>query len=108
MTSTQRHFALFGALLILNATLVFLGFALGLMDGLPGAGKLPEPLASMPKWVLGLANVFVSPPPPASICKSFIDKYLWIRKTRIPDEYPMKNAFRGSHAGAGGFVPPSY
>ncbi len=41
---------------MLNATLVFLGFALGLMDDLPGAGKLPEPLASMPKWVLGLAN----------------------------------------------------
>ena len=45
MTRTQRQFVFFGALLMLNATLVFLGFALGLMDDLPGAGELPEPLA---------------------------------------------------------------
>jgi hypothetical protein len=56
MTGTQRQFAVFGALLVANAALVFLGFALGLMDDLPGAAEFPEPLAAMPKWLLGLAN----------------------------------------------------
>lgn len=58
MTRTQRQFVFFGALLMLNATLVFLGFALGLMDDLPGAGELPGPLASMPKWCTGVPIVY--------------------------------------------------
>jgi len=56
MTSGRRQFVVLGALLMVNATLVFLSFALGLMDDLPGGGELPQTLASLPKWLLGLAN----------------------------------------------------
>ena len=56
MTSTQRQSVVFGALLVAKAVLAFLGFALWLMDDLPGAAELPEPFASMTKWRLGLAN----------------------------------------------------
>ncbi len=56
MPHRQRQLTLFGGLLAMDALLVFVAFALGLIDGLPGAGELPEPLASMPKWLLGLAN----------------------------------------------------
>ncbi len=56
MSHRQRQLRLFGGLLVMNALLVFAAFALGLMNNLPGAGELPEPLASMPKWLLGLAN----------------------------------------------------
>ena len=56
MSHRRRQLTLFGALVVTNALLVFVAFALGLMDELPGGGELPEPLASLPKWILGLAN----------------------------------------------------
>ena len=59
MTHARRQLTVFSALLVANAMLVFLSFALGLMDNLPGAEQLPEPLASMPKWVLGSANAVI-------------------------------------------------
>lgn len=60
MTSSQPQPVVFGALLVANATLALLGFALRLMGVLPGAAELPEPLASMPKWRLGLANAGIA------------------------------------------------
>ncbi len=56
MSQRRRQLTVFGGLLATNALLVFVAFALGLIDELPGAAELPEPLASMPTWFLGLAN----------------------------------------------------
>ena len=60
MTSTQRQSVVFGALLVVNASPAFLGFALWLMGDLPGAAGLSAPHSSMPKWRLGLANTGIA------------------------------------------------
>jgi membrane protease YdiL (CAAX protease family) len=56
MSHRRRQLTIFGSLLATNAALVFLAFALGLPQGFMAGEEIPEPFASMPGWLLGLAN----------------------------------------------------
>ena len=56
MSHRRRQLAVFGALLATNALLVFIAFALGLPSQFMAGQEMPEPFASMPGWLLGLAN----------------------------------------------------
>lgn len=56
MSHRRRQLTLFGGLLATNALLVFVAFALGLPQGVMAGQEIPEPFASMPGWLLGLAN----------------------------------------------------
>jgi len=54
--ATQKHYVVFSVLLLINAFLAFLTFALGLQEQAMAGQPLPASLASTPGWVLGLAN----------------------------------------------------
>jgi len=56
VSKRRRQLTLFGGLLATNVLLVFLAFALGLPNQFMAAQEIPEPFASMPGWLLGLAN----------------------------------------------------
>lgn len=56
MSHGRRQLTLFGILLATNAFLVFSAFALGLPNQFMAGQEMPEPFASMPGWLLGLAN----------------------------------------------------
>ena len=56
MSHRGRQFFVFGGLIATNALLVFGALALGLPNQLMAGQEIPEPLASMPGWLLGLAN----------------------------------------------------
>jgi membrane protease YdiL (CAAX protease family) len=56
MSHRRRQLTLFGGLLATNALLVFAAFALGLPQQFMAGREIPEPFASMPGWLLGLAN----------------------------------------------------
>jgi len=56
MSDQGRQLFVFGGLTAINALLVFVVFALGLPNQLMAGQEIPEPLASMPGWLLGLAN----------------------------------------------------
>ncbi len=56
MSHRRRQLTLFGGLLATNALLVFVAFALGLPQAFMAGQEMPEPFASMPGWLLGLAN----------------------------------------------------
>lgn len=56
MSHRRRQLTLFGSLLAMNALLVFAAFALGMPQQFMAGQEMPEPFASMPGWLLGLAN----------------------------------------------------
>ncbi len=56
MSHRRRQLLVFGGLLATNALLVFVAFALRLPDQFMAGQEIPEPFASMPGWLLGLAN----------------------------------------------------
>ncbi len=56
MSHRRRQLTLFGGLLATNALLAFVAFALGLPQQFMAGSEIPERLASMPGWLLGLAN----------------------------------------------------
>jgi hypothetical protein len=56
MFHRRRQLTLFGALVAMNALLVFVAFALGLPNQFMAGQEIAEPFASMPGWLLGLAN----------------------------------------------------
>lgn len=56
MSHRRRQLTLFGVLVATNALLVFVAFALELPSQFMAGQEMPEPLASMPGWLLGLAN----------------------------------------------------
>ncbi|MFQ5462880.1 MAG: type II CAAX prenyl endopeptidase Rce1 family protein [Phycisphaerae bacterium] len=56
MSHRGRQLFVFGSLIATNALLVFAVFALGLPNQLMAGQEIPEPLASMPGWLLSLAN----------------------------------------------------
>lgn len=56
MSHRRRQLTVFGGLLATNALLVFGAFALGLPQQFMAGQEIPEPFASMPGWLLGLAN----------------------------------------------------
>ncbi len=56
MSHRRRQLTLFGGLIATNALLVFVVFALGLPNQFMAGREIPEPFASMPGWLLGLAN----------------------------------------------------
>lgn len=56
MSQRRRQWTLFGGLLATNVLLVFVAFALGLPNQFMAGQEIPEPFASMPGWLLGLAN----------------------------------------------------
>lgn len=56
MTNTRRQLGVLGLLIGANAAIAFLVYTLGLAGQFLPAGEMPEPFASMPGWLLGLAN----------------------------------------------------
>ena len=56
MSHRRRQLTVFGALVAANALIVFAAFALGLPSQFMAGQEIPEPFASMPGWLLGLAN----------------------------------------------------
>lgn len=59
MSPRRRQLMLFCGLVATNALLVFLAFALGLPNQFLAGQEIPEPFASMPGWLLGLANAAI-------------------------------------------------
>jgi membrane protease YdiL (CAAX protease family) len=56
MRKQRVQLEVFAAMLIINACLAFLVYALYLQGELPAGQELPASLATVPPWVLGLAN----------------------------------------------------
>ncbi len=56
MSHRRRQLTLFGGFLATNAVLVFVALALGLTAPFMAGREMPEPFATMPGWLLGLAN----------------------------------------------------
>ena len=55
MINLRQQLIVFSLLLVMDAFLAFLSFALGLIDQL-GMGEMPSPFDTIPAWQLGLAN----------------------------------------------------
>lgn len=60
MSTHERHsWLIFTLLLLTNALLAFLTFALGLADEMAAAGPATASIPDVPQWILGLANAGV-------------------------------------------------
>lgn len=56
MSHRRRQLTILGLLVATYALLAFVAFALGLPNQFMAGQEIPEPFASMPGWLLGLAN----------------------------------------------------
>ena len=96
MTSTRRQLTVFGALLGANAALVFLAFAFELPSQLVAGQEMPELLATMPGWLLGLANagIIVAVYGPLGLAG-----YWFARKLGLPGIFREEGGWRHWFAG---------